>query len=65
MPGSFEILKRLGEELIDLAVEVFGVFDQGGVARMRDDPQIGVTKVLIDQDSVADGNQVVVATDDE
>ena len=54
-----------GEELVDLTVEFVGMFDQSPVARVWDNPEVGVGNVFIDQDSVADRDKIVIATDDE
>ena len=63
--GLLEVFEGFGKELVDLAVEVVGVFAQGAVARVWDHPEVGVANILVDKDGVGNGNEVVVATDDE
>lgn len=63
--GPTGSLCRFGEELVYLVVEVVGVFAQGAVARVRDNPEVGVGNVLVDKDGMGNGDEVVVATDDE
>jgi hypothetical protein len=65
MPDLLEVFVRFGEEIVYLLVEVVGVFAQGAMARVRDNPEVGVGNVLIDEDGVGNRNEVVVATDDE
>jgi len=65
MPDLLEVLVRFGEEIVYLKVEVVGVFAQGAMTRVRDNPEVGVGNVLIDEDGVGNRNEVVVATDDE
>jgi hypothetical protein len=65
MPDLLEVFVRFGEEIVYLMVEVVGVFAQGAMARVRDNPEVGVGNVLIDEHGVRNRNEVVVATDDE
>ena len=63
--GLLEVFVGFVEELVDLVVEVVGVFAQRAMARVRNDPEIGVGNVLVYQDSVGNRNKVVVATNDQ
>ena len=63
--GLVEVFVGFGEELVDLMVEVVGVFTQCSVARIRDNPEVGVGNVLVDEDGVGNGNEIVVAANDE
>ena len=65
MPDLLEVLVRFGEEIVYLMVEVVGVFAKGAMTRVRDNPEVGVGNVLVDDDGVGDRNDVVVATDDK
>ena len=60
-----KVFVGLGEELVDLLVEVVDVFAQGAVARVRYNPEVSVRNVLVDEDGVGNGNEVVVAANDE
>ena len=60
-----EVFVWFAEEFVDLVIKLVGVLDESAVARVRDDPEVGVGNVLIDQDGVADGDKIVIATDDE
>ena len=59
------VSEGFGEEAVDFAGEVFGLVVEGGVAGVGDDPEIGVGDVLVDEDGVREGDEVVVAADDE
>ena len=65
LTNLLEVFVGFGEEVVYLVVEVVSVFAEGGMARVRDYPEVGVGNVLIDEDGVGNGDQVVVAADDE
>ena len=64
VPGG-GVFEGFGEEAVDFAVEVFGLVHEGAVAGVGDYRELGVRDVLVDEDGVGDGDEVVVAADDE
>ena len=63
--GAFDFAVGMSEEIVDLCVESV-LFEYGdGVARVGDDPQVGLRDVLCDKYGMGDGDDVVVAADDQ
>ena len=55
-PKLVEVFEGFGEEVVDLVVEVVGVFAEGAVAGVGDYPEVCVGDVLVDEDGVGDGD---------
>ena len=63
--GPFDLPVGVGEEIINLVIKCVLFKDRDGVSGVGDDPEIRMGDVCRDQDGMWDGDDVMVAADDQ